>query len=639
MMVLLLSVSLQASPQQVVIDVSSLIGQAFELEVSLYDNSGVIGDTWVLLDDIVYGSQGEDFEDGTTGAFDNSLNPDSVNATEGNLLGDGNFVLRIDEDPGVTPTITFMDFTLSDSGLLSFTYDIVASTTVGPFGYDELVFSIVDPVTYQPLVPGLTVNFGDVLAADADGTNSAAQHTLSISSTDGGSVTTPGEGDFDYIQYDNPVYTIVPITATPVQYHHFVTWTGTAVDAGKVANPTAASTTVSVDGDYTLQAVFAITEYTLSLSSSAGGRVIHPGEGDFVYNAGTWAGFAAQATDPLFEFSGWVGSYATSPNDVSLFIESDHHTRAVFTSVLDTLYVDDDAPNDPSPYDLAESDPAENGTPEHPFDSIQEAIEVAKAGATVAVEAGTYWECIDFMDRAVTVTGFDPNASEMVCHFPVIHADAQGPVVTFLRNDHAETTLMGFVITGGYGERAGGIYCVASCPTIANCLIVGNRAMLSPYSGGAVFCKDSRPIFSNCTMAGNYGRGSSGAAFYCLNSGPVLINSILCDNLSVSLYADDLSDVTVSYCMIEGGWPGQDNLDLDPMFVMPGFWADPAELNRWTEPWRTEAVWVDGDYHLVEGSPCIDAGDPSASADSEPDPNGGRINVGTYGGTDQASGA
>ena len=36
-------------------------------------------------------------------------------------------------------------------------------------------------------------------------------------------------------------------------------------------------------------------------------------------------------------------------------------------------------------------------------------------------------------------------------------------------------------------------------------------------------------------------------------------------------------------------------------------------------------------------SPCIDAGDPSSPVGDEPQPNGGRINMGAYGGTPEAS--
>lgn len=42
------------------------------------------------------------------------------------------------------------------------------------------------------------------------------------------------------------------------------------------------------------------------------------------------------------------------------------------------------------------------------------------------------------------------------------------------------------------------------------------------------------------------------------------------------------------------------------------------------------------DYHLQEGSPCIDAGDPTSIFTKEPDPNGGRIDIGRYGNTVEA---
>jgi hypothetical protein len=40
-------------------------------------------------------------------------------------------------------------------------------------------------------------------------------------------------------------------------------------------------------------------------------------------------------------------------------------------------------------------------------------------------------------------------------------------------------------------------------------------------------------------------------------------------------------------------------------------------------------VWVLDDVT----SPCIDAGDPAADFSAEPEPNGGRLNVGAHGGT------
>ncbi len=75
--------------------------------------------------------------------------------------------------------------------------------------------------------------------------------TLTLSSTRGGSVTKPGEGTFIY-NYN----TIVEIEATADHSYIFLKWTGTAVAAGKVTDPSKAGTTVLMDEDYSLKASF-----------------------------------------------------------------------------------------------------------------------------------------------------------------------------------------------------------------------------------------------------------------------------------------------------------------------------------------------------------------------------------------------
>lgn len=75
--------------------------------------------------------------------------------------------------------------------------------------------------------------------------------TLSASSTAGGSVTTPGEGNFQYAEGLN-----VNISAGSDPYYHFTNWTGSAVTAGKVGNPAAADSNVLMDANYSLVANF-----------------------------------------------------------------------------------------------------------------------------------------------------------------------------------------------------------------------------------------------------------------------------------------------------------------------------------------------------------------------------------------------
>ncbi len=171
-----------ALPSRVSIDVSSLAGSAIELEIDLYDNSGVIGDSWALIDNVALEPAIEiiDFETGTLEGFEDWLNPLSVGVVSGDLIG-GSYVLQIDEDPGVTPTITYRDFLPSAATTLSFYFEMTASSTPGPWGLDALVFSILDPVTLSPFpsLPGL-YGFGDVLEVTASGVMYSSGVTVTV---------------------------------------------------------------------------------------------------------------------------------------------------------------------------------------------------------------------------------------------------------------------------------------------------------------------------------------------------------------------------------------------------------------------------------------------------------------------------
>jgi len=82
-------------------------------------------------------------------------------------------------------------------------------------------------------------------------------HELWIWSTGCGTVK-PGPGYYTYRYYPYPHIPprVVDIQAVAECNHRFVSWAGTAVDAGRVADPGSATTTVTVDGNYTLWANF-----------------------------------------------------------------------------------------------------------------------------------------------------------------------------------------------------------------------------------------------------------------------------------------------------------------------------------------------------------------------------------------------
>ncbi|MBN2129305.1 MAG: leucine-rich repeat domain-containing protein [Sedimentisphaerales bacterium] len=388
---------------------------------------------------------------------------------------------------------------------------------------------------------------------------------------------------------------------------------------------------------------------SLSISATAGGRVTTPGEGMFTYDNGEFVPLEAQA-EPGFVFAGWSGSYSTQGNPTYLPMGQDHEIRANFLCTRSVLYVDDDAAGDVMPGDAGGSDPLENGTVGRPFDSIQEAIEVAAREASILVRPGTYRENIDFLGKSIQLLGLDPNDPNGTS-FPVLDGAGAGPVVTFDDCEDPNCALVGFVITRGRGRSAGAILCRNSSPTVVNCLIVGNRATF--VNGAAVYCTDSNAALLNCTIADNYG-GSEGAALVLADSEVMLANSILWANRPQEILVSGTGHPSISYTNVAGGWPGPGNLDADPLFVRSVSWVDANDPDVLREPEYPDAVRIDGDYHLQSQagrwdpethtwvrddvtSPCIDAGDPTSALGDEPVPHGGVINLGAHGGTDRAT--
>jgi len=401
------------------------------------------------------------------------------------------------------------------------------------------------------------------------------------------------------------------------------------------------------------------------LSSTAGGHIADPGEGEFWYDNGQIV-FLLAEPDPGFRFVSFSGTYNTSDNPASMTVEQDHQVRANFVRLGDpnsvqeppddlsararVIHVDDNAPDDPNAGDAHLSDPWEDGTRRHPFDGIQEAINVAADGAMIFVHAGTYHENIDLLGKRILLTGFDP-ADANSPRWPVIDGDGTGPVVSFTQGEGRGCLLQGFVITDGTDDDAAAIRCSAGSPTIANCLIVGNRA--SDPNGAVMRCEGSDARVINCTIADNHA-GRRSAGLYVVNSRIVVTNSIFWGNSPTEVLHLGTGEIDISYSDVTGGWPGTGNLMADPLFAGEGHWANDEHPDVRVEPDAPGAVWVMGDYHLrsqtgrwdagarrwvkdAVSSPCIDGGNPDRPVGREMFPNGFIVNMGAYGGTVEAA--
>jgi len=151
-----------------------------------------------------------------------------------------------------------------------------------------------------------SITMNDNYSIRADFEEGPAQYyTLTIWVTGGGS-TDPADGEHMY-----PEGTLVPITAIPAAGYEFVNWTR---DVNTIADVNAATTTITMDGNYSIQANFASTgptQHRLTISSSDGGSVTSPGEGTFYYDEGTVVHLVATLDYYYYYFDNWTGNVGT----------------------------------------------------------------------------------------------------------------------------------------------------------------------------------------------------------------------------------------------------------------------------------------------------------------------------------------
>ncbi len=343
------------------------------------------------------------------------------------------------------------------------------------------------------------------------GQQTTGYRSLAISSTEGGQVSVPGEDVYNF----SPG-TIVNLEADAQDEYHFLNWSGSAVDAGKVADPNSATTTVIVDAHYTLVANFLRTR--IYVDSRAGGA----------NNGLDWENAFTSMQDAL--------DIAQKGNKIL---------------VAQGLYTPDIGQNrEPGDYSLSFA--------------IPKGVEITGGYAGLGNENPD--------DRDITVyetilSGDLNNDDTEVGDVYDLYGEISrldNSLHVVIAYDIDNTTLLdGFTITAGNSHDGAGIQLIRSDIIISQCTIEKNRSGrlsgdgLDGWGQGAgMSCFHSKPVLLACTFRLNF-CGAWGGALHSFRSSPIVRDCLFQANtagLEGGAMSIDESDGIIVDSTFQGNW-------------------------------------------------------------------------------------
>ena len=329
------------------------------------------------------------------------------------------------------------------------------------------------------------------------------------------------------------------------------------------------------------------------------------------------------------------------------------------------------------------------------FDGTETSQDERDWTAHVTILSGDIGKQGDDSDNSFhVVTGAD---NAVIDGFTIMGGNADGYFASEaggMVNNFSSPTVINCTFTRNRGWNGGGMHNYFSSPMVNNCIFNGNSA--GQYGGG-IYNSSSSPTVTNCTFFENTA-SVSGGGMENRNSSPMVKNCIFWGDfapLGPEINVVGSGTPKVEYCLVQGGWPGgTEIINGAPLFVdpdgpddipanedddfhlqhgSPGIDAgDPVEtltadctggvvlhvdsvtgVSAGHTIWITDGVHSESDevistthttitvangitnsYRVADGAYLYTE---SSDFSNEPEPNGGRINIGAYGGTSEAT--
>ena len=279
------------------------------------------------------------------------------------------------------------------------------------------------------------------------------------------------------------------------------------------------------------------------------------------------------------------------------------------------------------------------------------------------------WNGIRFFDDAT-----DGNTISYALVDGVDISTAGGGIYTI----SSDVNILHCTVTNNRAFQGAGIYCAYNTVTISDCYIADNEAYLTNSLGGGIFNFEAVTPITDCIITRNVSAYRGGGIHsrndgiltvdHCLitdnsavnrgggirlfnRSQMVITNSTIAGNIctDVDIYSSvSLSSTGSTFdatnCLVWGNDTGTGfnttwNADAGGIATWNYCCVETDTDERLTEngSFTDDPLFSDSDYHVMPGSRTIDAGDPISAYGNEPEPNGGRRDIGYYGNTSEAA--